>query len=231
VGWGTWKGRWGVTEAEWDGCTEPRKLVEYLRGLASERRFRLFACACCRQVWGLLDDARSRKAVEVAERFADGLTSRGQLRAATVEAHHAKPTPVRAHPASMAAYAANGVAWLAAWSVALHRPPAPIPQPPVDAVLRVTQANLLRDIFPRFRRVAVDPAWLAWRGGTIARLAQAAYTERELPSGYLDAARLAVLADALEESGCADAHLLAHLRGPGPHVRGCAVLDALLGRE
>jgi hypothetical protein len=46
----------------------------------------------------------------------------------------------------------------------------------------------------------------------------------------LDTVRLAVLADALEEAGCADADLLVHLRGPGPHARGCWVLELLLGK-
>jgi hypothetical protein len=49
-----------------------------------------------------------------------------------------------------------------------------------------------------------------------------------LPRG-LDVARLAVLADALEDPGCADADLLSHLRGPGMHVRGCWAVDLLLG--
>ena len=61
-------------------------------------------------------------------------------------------------------------------------------------------------------------------------LAHAAYDERTLPSGHLDPARLAVLSDALEDAGCTDAAVLGHLRGPGPHVRGCHVLDLLLGR-
>jgi hypothetical protein len=39
-----------------------------------------------------------------------------------------------------------------------------------------------------------------------------------------------VLADALEEAGCADAEILTHLRGPGPHVRGCWALDLVLGK-
>jgi hypothetical protein len=41
-------------------------------------------------------------------------------------------------------------------------------------------------------------------------------------------ARLVVLADALEEAGCQDWEFLAHLRGPGPHVRGCWALDLIL---
>jgi hypothetical protein len=64
----------------------------------------------------------------------------------------------------------------------------------------------------------------------VGKLARAAYEERRLPSGELDLARLAVLADALEDAGCADAELLGHLRGTGPHVRGCHVLDAILGK-
>jgi len=92
--------------------------------------------------------------------------------------------------------------------------------------------RLLRDIFGPlpFRAVFVDPAWLIWNDGTVKKLAQAAYEERSLPEGTLDNARLAILADALEESGFANADFLAHLRGPGPHVRGCHVLDAILGK-
>ena len=61
-----------------------------------------------------------------------------------------------------------------------------------------------------------------------ASLARAAYEERHLPGGELDPHRLGVLADALEEDG-APAELVAHLRGPGPHVRGCHVVDLCLG--
>ena len=62
-------------------------------------------------------------------------------------------------------------------------------------------------------------------------LARAAYEERELPSGHLDNARLGVLSDALEEAGCTDEALLGHLRGAGPHVRGCWALDLVLAKE
>jgi hypothetical protein len=68
--------------------------------------------------------------------------------------------------------------------------------------------------------------------GTVVRLAQAAYDARVLPAGTLEPERLAVLADALEEAGCADEALLGHLREPGAsHVRGCFALDAILRRE
>jgi hypothetical protein len=81
-----------------------------------------------------------------------------------------------------------------------------------------------------FRPVITSP-FLAWNDGIVRQLAQAAYDERLLPSGHLDTARLAVLADALEEAGCADEELLGHLRGPGPHVRGCWLIDLLLGKS
>jgi hypothetical protein len=77
----------------------------------------------------------------------------------------------------------------------------------------------------------VNPALLAWSGGMVRRLAEAAYKERDLPAGTLENARLAVLADALEDAGATDAQILEHLRGPGPHVRGCQVVDLFLGKE
>jgi hypothetical protein len=94
-------------------------------------------------------------------------------------------------------------------------------------------AGLLYDLFGNpFRPTpAANSAWLAWNGGTVPRLAAVAYEERDLPSGHLDAGRLAVLADALEDAGCGEAELLGHLRGPGPHVRGCFALDVLLEKS
>src|SRR5262249_12660565 len=89
---------------------------------------------------------------------------------------------------------------------------------------RATQAALLRCVFGTpFRPVAVDPAWRTWDGGTIPRLARAAYEDRGFD-------RLPVLADALEEAGCTDAALLEHLRGPGPRVGGCGAMDLLLNK-
>jgi hypothetical protein len=88
--------------------------------------------------------------------------------------------------------------------------------------------HLLRDVIGNpFRRVRLKSAW---RAPPAVALARAAYDQRELPSGVLDVPRLAVLADALEEAGCTDAELLGHLRGPGPHVRGCWAVDLVLGK-
>ncbi len=74
-----------------------------------------------------------------------------------------------------------------------------------------------------FRPTQINPAWLSWRDATASKLAQSIYAER-----HWDA--LPVLADALEEGGCTDAALLAHCREKRTHVRGCWVLDLLLGK-
>jgi hypothetical protein len=85
------------------------------------------------------------------------------------------------------------------------------------------QAALVREVFANpFRQNGVHPAWLAWNDGRVVQLAGALYVDRRFDD-------LPVLADALEEAGCADADLLSHLRGPGPHVQGCWALDLLLG--
>ena len=87
------------------------------------------------------------------------------------------------------------------------------------------QTALVRDLFGNpFRPVTVDPSWLAWNERTVVKLAQGIYDERAFD-------RLPVLADALEEAGCDDPDILGHCRQPGEHVRGCWVVDLLLGKE
>jgi hypothetical protein len=87
---------------------------------------------------------------------------------------------------------------------------------------RATQSELLRDIFGNlFRPVVFDPAW---RSEPVSTLATGIYADRAFD-------RLPILADAFEEAGCDNADILNHCRGPGPHVRGCWVVDLVLGKE
>ena len=84
---------------------------------------------------------------------------------------------------------------------------------------------LVHDIFGNpFRPVCVSSSWLAWNDGAIRKMAQVVYDDRAFD-------RLPLLADALEDAGCTDADILSHCRTPGEHVRGCWVVDLLLGKS
>ena len=90
---------------------------------------------------------------------------------------------------------------------------------------RPIQLDLFRDVFGSpFRPVSVDASWLTWNDVMIVTLAQAIYDERRFQD-------LPILADALEEAGCTNADILDHCRGPGPQVRGCWVIDLILGKS
>jgi hypothetical protein len=88
---------------------------------------------------------------------------------------------------------------------------------------RKAQSDLLRDVFrtPFRSAIAIDSTRLV-RDDFVARIAASVYTTRDFD-------RLPLLADALEDTGCTEAELLGHLRGPGPHVRGCWALDLVRG--
>jgi hypothetical protein len=92
-------------------------------------------------------------------------------------------------------------------------------------IVAADQMGLLRDIVGNpFLSVAVSPSWMLWNDGTIPKLAHGIYDDRAFD-------HLPILADALEDAGCDDADILAHCRGPGPHVRGCWVVDLILGKS
>jgi hypothetical protein len=201
-------------------------MLEFLGMRTSERKRRLFACACCREVWHLLADERGRHALETAEQFADGQASKAELRRARRGVRTARdnlPVTDVILTRDWAAYWAVEVATTegAYW----HAPRLVPTETGSEGAPPAAQAALLRHLMGNpFRPVTIDSAWLAWKDGTVIRLAEAIYQERRFED-------LPILADALEESGCTDPDLLGHLRGPGPHLRGCWLVDALLRKE
>jgi hypothetical protein len=235
-----------MTESDWLSCDDPQAMLDWLqaRGQLSERQARLFAVAVVRRVWRLLTDPASRRAVETAERFAEGLATGQELSDAATEAQRGASDPAGA---AFAAWATAGGfttgAGAAAWAARqAAEAAAGIPHTPTDAdpwaqthpdefarrkgvweAERCHQAALLKSIAGNpFRPVRLD---LSWQTPAVLGLATTIYEERRFED-------LPILADALEETGADNQEILRHLRQQEPgHVRGCWCLDLVLGKE
>jgi hypothetical protein len=217
-------------------------LVRELPEEVSDRKRRLLACAYCRRVWEALTDERSRRAVEMAERLADGLATEQEVEFAAAAAEvvwkaQAQELWIAGNSATGAAAIASGAACAARSSlhatgqealllgaVGATRETASTTAEFHQAE-RAEQLALLRCIFDNpFQPPTIAPAWRTWNNATIPRLAQEIYDSRAFD-------RLPILADALEEAGCTNAEILNHCRQPGPHARGCWVVDLILGKK
>ncbi len=196
-----------MTETEWLTSTDLNALLESLGDRVSARKLRLFACACCRRIWPLLSDAPSREAIEVAERFADGLATKAELMAAREAAAQA-PAPAAAQVAGRdarwaATWAAAGASRIAAWAVAKNSE-------------RQAQPGLLREIVGNpYREVKKVEPWPE----EVIQLAE---------QMYLGTGDHFALCDALADAGAAE---LAEHFGMAGHPKGCWALDLILGKE
>ncbi len=279
-----------MTSAEWSESVDPEPMLSTALPAASDRKRRLFAVACCRQAADFLlglyggtgmdrriDDYR--RAVDTAERFADGEATPEELSGAREGADDSlfvnDPPDDRSHDEMRKATVGDDADWLVRLvggeSDEIRREMESFPSPGAwledgdnaewyltasvdpfrdvagtDAALigetigrqvlllvrhydwereadeRAAQTALLRDIFgDPFPPPAFDPAW---RTLDVSTLAESIYAERAFE-------RMPILVDALEEAGCNDPAIVGHCRGPGPHVRGCWVLDLVLGKE
>ena len=220
-----------MTEKLWLAWVDPEAMLDFLRDRAHERKLRLFAVACCRRVWNALHGPGSRGAVEVAERYADGTADDVELLVArTAAEREINPEAFdRENPAYWVAHSPMTVQvclYSAGWADSLA-PDAPwladsSEHESARAVERASQAEILREVFGNpFRPVSLDPRW---RSETVVALAAGIYAERAFD-------RMPILADALEDAGCDHADILAHCRGDEPHVRGCWLVDLLLGKS
>jgi hypothetical protein len=249
-----------MTDAEWQACTDPDAMLEFLEKKVSSRKLRLFAVACCRRIWSLLIDERSRSAVEAAEQFAEGLVgsrARANARTAALAAvqtgWQAPPvndptawelwraeTYVVVNAASAAQWAAARKASHSAYTSAkkarnaraaasnsareIRSGNATEPWIRAEEDEKLRQADLLRDVFGNpFRRIVIEPAWLGWRDGSLQKLARTIDSERSFD-------RLPILAEMLREAGCGEGGLLSHCLADVEHIRGCWVIDLLLGK-
>jgi hypothetical protein len=239
-----------MTEAEWNNCTDPILMLASLRGELSDRKLRLFTCACLRRVWHSLPNESFREAIleteQIAERTGamppDAVSWWRRLDFDQAFSTLLGERDVYDSVTSLLLVAAHthADAQVASW-LAAHAEADPVWRSHVAKSRRTSarreeasvQACLLRDVagVPR-RRTSLEPALLRWNEGTVVKLARAAYDEQLLPEGTLHPSRLAVLADALEEAGCTDPDVLSHGRQQGAvHLRGCWLIDLLLNKE
>ncbi len=254
-----------MTEDEWLRSTNPQPMIRFLLGthvprvqdiesfpdcIGSPRKLRLFACACYHRIRCLLPDPRAARAVEVAEQFADGMTtadeikeiakqiwkdlwelepqwraSQGSERQQLLPTHAALALASQIlHPeAPKAAYYASSNAYL---HYAEMKVPGVVPHDRKFTAAQQTeeqaQAQLLRCIFGLSPEIPYATP-LCWLTTPVGSVAHRIYEERcfeELP----------ILADALEEAGCFNEDMLNHCRMDKIHDRGCWVVDLVLGR-
>jgi hypothetical protein len=218
-----------MTAEMWEKGYGPHRLLNYLRRRRKEkpsgRKLRLLAAACCRRLWDIMADERSRQAVETLERYVDGLASEAEWQAARNAAHGAFIVAIDRHdPGRLAINAVFSAVYfdplVAARScVALtsfaFRGKAQVAE-------RRAQSGLVRDIFGNpFQASILDSTCCS---AAVRRIAEQMYNSRDFSAAP-------ILADALEEAGCTDAVILRHLRDKGPHVRGCWVVDLILGKS
>jgi hypothetical protein len=214
-----------MTEAEWLSAPYDEDVLQFLRlgRKTTPRKIRLFCCGLVRREIEWLRHPWGQELLSLAERFADGRAPKvemgrvhryvlrrimqGALPETTEEERRIN------NATKMALGAACPDVWSAASTFVM------VPE------CRAGEDEFLRDVVGNpFQPMAVNAAWLAWNDRGIQKIAQHIYNDHAFDS-------LPVLADALEEAGCTDAAILAHCREPGPHVRGCWVVDALLGKS
>lgn len=228
-----------MTEQEWLESTHPFRMLEYVRGQASDRKLRLIAVASCRRAKEFTEHWYHELA-DIAEEYAEGHATVEQMQAV-----YSRHRPSNDYPDRNAFYdtagsdltekilylvedladwigscKADGEKTLEVWEEEKHVA--------FERELAITAAQVREVVGNPFQPVSIEPAW---RTPTVLALAQAASGNRILSAGTLETARLTVLADSLEEAGCTFTKLLEHLRSSGPHVHGCWAVDLLLGKS
>jgi hypothetical protein len=210
-----------MTEAEWLASLEPLTVFQNLKGKPSTRKMRLASTACCRHTLHLLKHEISRIAVEAAELYADKLITSAEVHAIEEQASEVVELS-RQYGSDQSADATHAAALcLALWADAKWGTQQVLGL--TEKIIgRRTQMDILRCVFRiSYRPVTFHPSWLT---PTAVALANGIYAERAFD-------RMPMLADALEEAGCDNVDVLLHCRGDCPHVRGCWVIDGVLGKE
>jgi hypothetical protein len=207
-----------LNASSWDS-TETRILLGYPVWRDAEgynRKLMLIPCGCVRVGWPKPSPKIFQHALLLVEEKAEtGRWDRGK--AETVVEKCWKALPKKHNPYAHLVHHAcdlppdNG--WVAS-RISLNADEASIP----DGILR----KVVLDVIPNpFRPHEIDPGW---QSSTVVGIAEQMYVSRDFSA-------MPILADALQDAGCEDEQILSHCRGEGPHVRGCWVVDLVLGKE
>jgi len=210
-----------MTESEWLTATDPQRMLEHIRGTASDRELRLFAAACCCQTFAADSDTlrprleAEKQGVELTERIAEGESSPSD----PLTYHYEFYTIFHSFGSSLEEgchAATSSDPWEAASEVVKR-----LNDDWADGEDNIG-VKVAREIFGNpFRPITFAESW---RTETAVALAAGIYADRAFD-------RLPILADALEEAGCDHPDVLTHCRSPGPHARGCWVVDGVLGQS
>ncbi len=248
-----------MTEAEWLASEEPEPMLAAAQEI-SERKALLIGCGCCRTCASEIVLDEFHRATELLERAADGLATDEEYFDAHRIANYALDLCTGTAPWIPSRYkTSNSLA--GAWAVrelaarnwdcvprenSWDRYSRPKQTPTILVAVTRAIANLecvgstpgtdvmhqpravrgivrvIHDIVGNpFRPVAFSPEW---RTDTTIALARAMYESREFSA-------MPILADALQDAGCDNDEVLNHCREPGTHVRGCWVVDLVLGKS
>jgi hypothetical protein len=216
-----------MTESDWLTETDYHRHIEYVENRLSPRRARLLAVAFCRARLGEFDGAGMRAALEAIERYADGAATRAEVEEtrswARITAVQSTDKFDREERATARFHSLrNEFAWAVAFAAQSPLPLLKIVQYAEGvAAGHAAMRALVWDVAGNpFRPVEFDPAW---RTETVLALARQMYEAREFNA-------MPILADALQDAGCASDDLLTHCRADCVHVRGCWVIDGVLGK-
>jgi hypothetical protein len=230
-----------MREPDWLAGNDPDAMLDHMAERGSDRKWRLFLCACLRELGHLLPDQRTRRAFLVLERFADGEAGAVDLAIAhadAIAAHRhlfssAFPRDSRerrlfhrvegVHQALVhATQAGPKDARIQAIQVAATLRNADLHDPAWGQRIRATQCALLRDLFGNpFRPARLSTTWLRTAGRQAVEVAAAIHADRSFDE-------MGILADALADADCPCDALVRHCRESVPHGRGCWAVDLLL---
>lgn len=222
-----------LTEEEWDAGEVALELLSFVRSTASARGLRLLACACGRHAWSEMAAECSKRAIEVSENFATGVSTEQDMQRMMGEIDDWDES----HPARLEWSAAYDDSIWVSDELASHEIARAALHPSAWQAATIALVNLrsrddqslhrractsLRDIFQYpFQKVTRDPSWLA--NGVIEAL-RSLRADRSFENMIL-------LADELEKAGCSNKAVLNHCRSREPHTFGCWVLDLLSGTQ